>query len=347
MLQPDLAAFLEMVAAGQGRPMHASTPAQARADYEAATPMLDAPGSRQVETRLLEIARRDGGRLAMRLYLPLGAAKQAPGMPGGSAASPAPVGSGGPASTAPARSGALPLLLFFHGGGYCIGGLESHDSLCRDLAVLTPCAVLAVDYRLAPEHRFPAAVEDAWDAYRWALDNAGALGCDASRVAVCGDSAGATLATGLAIASRDAGLPRPAVQVLLYPCASADGNFESRRRYATGYLLEAETLRWMYRHYLGETGDPRDWRFAPLECADLARVSPAHIVLAECDMLTDEGLAYAERLRAAGVRAECVVYPGMVHDFARLGNIVPEAMQVRRDVAARLAAAFAAAAPAP
>ncbi|OZI24078.1 esterase [Bordetella genomosp. 9] len=313
MLQPDLAAFLEMVAAGGGRPMHTCTPAQARADYDAATPMLDTPGSPRVDTRLLNTARRDGGRLPMRLYLPAG-------------------------------GGALPLLLFFHGGGYCIGGLESHDSLCRDLAALTPCAVLAVDYRLAPEHRFPAAVEDAWDAYRWALGNAAALGCDASRVAVCGDSAGATLATGLAIASRDAGLAPPTAQVLLYPCTSADEDFDTRRRYATGYLLEAETLRWMYRHYLGDAGNPRDWRFAPLECQDLSGLAPAHIVLAECDMLTDEGLAYGQRLRDAGVRADCVVYPGMVHDFARLGNIVSEAMQVRRDIAAWLAGAFAPAA---
>ncbi|ANN66691.1 alpha/beta hydrolase [Bordetella bronchialis] len=315
MLHPDLAAFLEMVAAGNARPMHLSTPDQARADYDAATPVLDTPGANHVQASALHIGRRDGGRLPLRLYRPPGAA-------------------------AP-----LPLLVFFHGGGYCVGGLDSHDSLCRDLAALAPCAVLAVDYRLAPEHRFPAAVEDAWDAYEWARWHADALGCDAARVAVAGDSAGGTLATGLAIASRDAGLPQPAAQVLLYPCTSATGEHDSRRRYATGHLLEAATLRWMMRHYLGDAGNPRDWRFAPLECPDLAGLAPAHIVLAECDMLTDEGLAYGQRLREAGVSADCVVYPGMVHDFARLGNIVPDAMRVRRDIARRLAAAFATATP--
>lgn len=310
MLQPDLAAFLDMVAAGNARPMHQSTPAQARADYDAATPVLDAPGSRRVQARPLEMPRRDGGRLALRLYRPADAA-------------------------AP-----LPLVVFFHGGGYCVGSLDSHDSLCRDLAELVPCAVLAVDYRLAPEHRFPAAVEDAWDAYHWALRHAASWGCDAARVAVCGDSAGATLATGLTIAARDAGMPQPIAQVLLYPCASATDDFESRRRYATGHLLEAATLRWMVRHYLGDEGNARDWRFAPLECGDLAGLAPAHILLAECDMLTDEGLAYGQRLRDAGVSCAWAVYPGMVHDFARLGNIVPDAMRLRRDIAARLANAF-------
>jgi acetyl esterase len=234
----------------------------------------------------------------------------------------------------------LPVLLYFHGGGYCVGGLDSHDSLCRSLAALTPCCVLNVAYRLAPEYRFPTAVYDAQDAYQWILSAGTEYHWDITRIAVGGDSAGGTLATGLCLASRDSNWPQPVYQVLLYPCTSAWQITESHRRFARGYLLEATTLQWMFTHYLRDETDRKDWRFAPLEASNLSGVASSFLILAEYDPLIDEGIAYADRLKAAGVSTLVRIYPGMTHDFARLGSLVEEAYQVRRDIANALANEF-------
>lgn len=308
---PDLAAFLDLVAAGGTPPMQQVGIGQARANYDAATPMLDAPGDPRVLAQDLAIPARDGARLAARLYRP-----------------------------GPEDHPDLPLLLFFHGGGYCVGGLESHDSLCRDLAALTPCAVLAVDYRLAPEHRFPTAYLDAHDAWTWLLAPGSPLGWRPSRVAVGGDSVGGSLAAALSLSARDAGGVAPLLQLLLYPCTSASPEFPSKKRYASGYLLEAATLDWMYANYLSRPEDASDWRFAPLAHPDLRGVAPAYVALAECDLLVDEGTAYARRLEQAGVPTRLAVYPGMVHDFARLGNIIEQTADLRADLARVLSAAF-------
>jgi acetyl esterase len=315
-LDPDLAAFLELVDAGisnGAQPLHALSPASARAEYDKSTLALDAEGVDIASVKPVEITGRDGHRIDARFYMP--AVSLPEGRP-------------------------LSALLYFHGGGYCVGGLDSHDSLCRALAAFTPCCVLHVAYRLAPEHKFPAAVHDAQDAYRWLLANGAACGVDAQRIAVGGDSAGGTLATGLTIAARDDQWPQPLLQVLLYPCTAAWQDSASHRRLAQGHLLEAVTLQWMFGNYLRDEADRDDWRFAPLEANDLSNLPPAFIALAEYDPLVDEGTEYANRLKEAGVAVDLKVYEGMTHDFARLGNIVNEAELVRRDIAKALAKAF-------
>ena len=310
-LHPDLEAFLDLVNHAPGRrPMDAMSVDEARAAYDLATLSLDLPGP-EMPVQDLTIAARDGHELPLRLYR--GAAGQN-----------------------------LPVLLFFHGGGYVLGGLDSHDALCRSLAALAGCAVLAVDYRRAPEHRFPTAFHDAQDAAAWLNTSAAGLGLDPARVALGGDSVGGTLATALAISARDAGLSPARLQLLLYPCTAARQDSVSHRRFAQGFLLEHSTLQWMFEQALRTSDDRLDWRFAPLQAADLRDVAPAFITLADHDPLLDEGLAYGERLARAGVPTEVKVYRGMVHDFARLGQIVDEAALLRQDAATALRSAFAA-----
>jgi acetyl esterase len=314
-LDPDLEAFLELVEAGianGAQPLHELPIAEARRQYDVSTLALDSPAMAVASVRPIRIPCRDGDEIDARLY--------APAVPG--------------------ATSHLPALLYFHGGGYCVGSLDSHESLCRAIAALTPCCVLSVAYRLAPEHPFPAAVHDSQDAYEWLLTNGTALGIDTKRLAVGGDSAGGTLATVITITARDSILPQPILQVLLYPCTSPLQDTASHRRLAEGHLLEAPTLQWMFGNYLTHVAERHDWRFAPLEAANLNGAAPAFIVLAEYDPLVDEGIAYAERLKAAGVETHLSIYAGMTHDFARLGNIVAEGIQVREDIARALAIAF-------
>lgn len=326
-LDPDLEAFLDLVetgtASGKRQAMHTQTPAAARAAYEAASPMLDLPPDPLHRVETIAIPTRDGAAIGARLYWPLSSAPAAGGQP------------------------LAPVLLYFHGGGYCVGSLDSHDSLCSALAARTPCAVLAIDYRLAPEHRFPTAFEDAEDAYDWLLEHAAGHGLDRRRIAVGGDSAGGTLAAALALTAHARGLPPPVMQLLLYPCTAATQDSASHQRYASGYLLEAETLQWMFGHYLRHADDRRDWRFAPLQADNVGGVAPALIVLGDHDPLYDEGVAYAQKLAAAGVQATLKVCPGMIHDFLRLGNIVAGADIVRGEIAQALAGAMSVAAGAP
>lgn len=311
-LHPDLEAFLELAALAEedGRPpMSAMTPAEARASYDQSTLALDGTGP-DVATEDIALPARDGAALRARLYRGADTGKP------------------------------LPTLLYFHGGGYVVGGLDSHDALCRALAHATPCAVLAIDYRLAPEHRFPTAFNDAEDAAAWLARHGHAHGLDTARVAFAGDSVGGTLATALTIAARRAGRAQPLLQLLLYPCTSVRQDSPSHRRYASGHLLEQRTLQWMFGHYLRSDADREDWRFAPLAAQDLSGLAPAHIVLAEYDPLVDEGRAYAQRLRDAGVPTRLDVHEGMVHDFARLSQVVEEAGALRVSLARALAAAF-------
>jgi acetyl esterase len=310
-LHPDLHAFLELANAQAAlRPrMSQMTAAQARAAYDHATLALDLPGD-ELPTEELELPTRDGERIRARLYR------------GGT------------------RQPAAPCLLFLHGGGYVLGGLDSHDSLCRSLALGTPCDVLAVDYRLAPEHRFPTAFLDAEDALAWLMQYGVRHGLDAQHLAIGGDSVGGTLATALCIAAREAGRPQPLLQVLLYPCTAAHQDSASHGRLATGHLLEGDTLAWMFRQYLRSEADRQDWRFAPLQAGDLGRLAPTLLVLAEYDPLIDEGKHYAERLQAAGVPVDLQIHAGMVHDFARLGAITEETGLLRARLCEALARAF-------
>lgn len=219
----------------------------------------------------------------------------------------------------------LPLLLYLHGGGFVIGSPDTHDSLCRQLALRAGVAVLSLDYRLAPEHRFPAALDDVWAALEWLIDGGGAdaLGLDSTRIAVGGDSAGATLSAATALWARDRHLPL-AAQLLITPGTTAHADTESHRRYANGFLIERELILWFFDQYI-DRSQRHDWRFAPLEAEHLDGVAPACFVLAECDPLVDEGLAYADRLRMAGVHVELELFRGVTHDFIKLGRAIPEA----------------------
>ncbi|MCX7272336.1 MAG: alpha/beta hydrolase [Burkholderiales bacterium] len=232
-----------------------------------------------------------------------------------------------------------PALLFFHGGGFTIGSIETHDRLCRVLAQAGGCHVYSVDYRLAPEHRFPAAVDDAFATLDWLRAQAPVLGVDVARLAVGGDSAGGTLATATALHARDRGIPL-VLQLLIYPGLAAHQDTESHRRMASGFLIDADVIQWFFRHYLREEADRHDWRFAPLLAPTLTQAAPVWLALAEFDPLLDEGLAYARRLRDAAVPVSCTVFEGMVHAFFQHGGFVPAARRAHAAAGAALRAAF-------
>jgi acetyl esterase len=251
----------------------------------------------------------------------------------------------GPAGELPIRiytpdgDGPFPVIVFFHGGGFVIGSLESHDPLCRQLAGLTPAVVVSVHYRLAPEHPFPAAVEDAWAALEWAQHNAAEIGGDPNLVAVCGDSAGGNLAAVTAILARDAGRPTLSAQILLYPTVDARGGYPSLDENAEGPFLTKDSMEWFFGHY-APNADTSDPRLSPIAAEDLSGLPPALIVTAEFDPLRDEGEAYADRLRDAGVDVTCHRYDGMGHVFVQLAGIVPQGRQAIEEASAALAKAF-------
>lgn len=287
-----MAGLLERIQRAQRVPFHAMTPAQARAVYNKAAEVLEPPRAPLARVQDVTLPGADGSALPARLYAPSHAR--------------------------------LPVLLYLHGGGFVIGGLETHDSLCRQLAQRSGGAVLALDYRLAPEHRFPTAVEDAWAAMRWlAGEGADALDLDGQRLAVGGDSAGGTLAATCAIHARDTGLPIR-LQLLITPGTTAHMDTASHTLFANGFLLDSANVAWFFDHYI-DFHHRRDWRFAPLEADDLDGVAPACVILAECDPLVDEGLAYADRLRLAGVAVELELYRGLTHDFIKMGRALKEA----------------------
>ncbi len=307
-LTPRMAGLLDKIRRAQRPPFHTMTPDEARRSYEAAAEILDLPRAPLARVDDFTLPAGDGTPLRARLY-------------------------------APTRDAGLPVLLYLHGGGFTIGGLETHDSLCRQLALRSGAAVVALDYRLAPEHRFPVAVDDAWAAMHWLAAHATTLGLDPTRFAVGGDSAGGTLAAVCAIRARDTGLPLR-LQVLITPGAVAHADTPSHEQFANGYLLDAESIAWFFDHYIARA-QRRDWRFAPLEAESLDEVAPACVVLAECDPLVDEGVAYADRLRAAGVAVELDLVRGVTHDFIKLGRVLPEAGAAQALIGAALQAAFA------
>ena len=218
----------------------------------------------------------------------------------------------------------LPLLVYFHGGGWVIGDLDTHDTLCRELANGAGCAVASVDYRLAPEHRFPAAVDDCIAATRWLRRHAGALQLDATRLAVGGDSAGGNLAAVVAIAARDAGDPPIRFQLLIYPATDMRRGAPSHTTNGQGYLLTRDTIAYFCGHYMGEASEA-DWRASPLLREDLFGLPPALVITAGYDPLRDEGLAYAQRLSEAGNLATQVCFERQIHGFITMGRVIDEA----------------------
>jgi acetyl esterase/lipase len=243
----------------------------------------------------------------------------------------------------PTTEGTLPLVVYYHGGGWLLGSIDSHDVTTRLLALASGCAVLSVDYRRGPEHRFPTAVEDAVDAVHWVVENAGDLGADAERLAVAGDSAGGNLATVAATVLRDEGGPAIALQVLAYPVTSCDLEHGFDMRYE-GHILYRDEMQWHQDNYLRNPDDARDPRVSPL-LADLRGLPPAVVVLPECDPLRPQGVLYVDALRAAGVEVEVVEAPTLVHGFFGLDEVFPEAADTMAHVGRRLAQALAEPAP--
>ena len=236
----------------------------------------------------------------------------------------------------------FPVLVYFHGGGWVIGSLETHDGLCRHLANAAGAVVASVDYRLAPEHPFPASGEDAYAATRWVAANAAVIGGDAKRIAVGGDSAGGNLAAVVSLMARDRGGPPLVFQLLVYPVTDApSANTASYRENAEGYFLTAKSMHWFWTHYCGENPDLSDPYLCPLRAKDLKRLPPALVVTAEFDPLRDEGETYAARLREAGNQADLKRYPGMIHGFFGMGPLLTKAREATKEAASALRAAFA------
>ncbi|MDF3073174.1 MAG: alpha/beta hydrolase [Alphaproteobacteria bacterium] len=223
----------------------------------------------------------------------------------------------------------VPALLYFHGGGWVIGDLDTHDITCRQLAEASGCAVLSVNYRKAPEHRFPAAIDDAYAIATWLTANGGSLRIDGHRLAVGGDSAGGSLAAALALMARDAlasgrNAPSFRLQLLIYPATDMTMAHDSLNRFADGYLLTRAAMAWFIDHYMG-SADRRDPRASPLLASSLKDLPPAYVITAGFDPLRDEGFAYARKLAEAGNTVEYVEYGGMVHGFLGMGGVIATA----------------------
>jgi acetyl esterase len=300
-LHPQIQRVLQVMAEANLKPIEAMTPAEARAQMEATAQ------SRKAEP--LPVARVEeqtvpgpADSIRLRLYWPNAAAP-------------------------------VPAIVYYHGGGHVIGSLDTHDLVARNLCAGTDALVASVDYRMGPEHKFPAAVEDSFAALKWVHAHANELGADPDRIGVHGDSAGANLAAVVALMARDAGGPRLQLQSLVYPVADYSLAGDSYERFAEGYgVLTRQAMVWFRNHYLRTPKDTEDWRASPIKAASLAGVAPAIVVTAECDVLHDDGEGYAEALRRAGVPVEYKEYSGMIHAFFGMVPVVDDAMNAQRTV---------------
>lgn len=311
-LDPDTRNVLDLIRLSGRPPLHTLSLADARTVFNASR------GVMQLEPAAVA-AVRDAvcpgplGPVGVRIYRPLGSA---------------------PADI-------LPALVYFHGGGWVLGDLDSHDGVCRQLANATPCCVISVDYRLAPEHRFPAAIADSAAATRWVIAMAAELAIDPARVAVGGDSAGGNIAAVMALMARDSYLPPLAYQMLIYPAVDMAMRTVSARAIAEGYPLVSASMKWFIDHYLRSPADIDDWRASPLRAVSLAGVAPAVVTTCAHDPLADEGAAYARRLEAEGVRTTYLHLSDQVHGFITWNKFVRAAETLVHVLAAGLQARFA------
>lgn len=291
-LDPQVAMLIALDNAIGGPSNRALGVKRARRRFEFSVPLVDAPVRHHVRTD-----DRRAGSIPVRIYRP------------------------------PRMAPSSPAILYLHGGGFVVGSLNSHDRLCRMLADETQFVVVAVDYRLAPEHKAPAAADDAIAAFDWLLAEAKHLGIDASRIAVCGDSAGGNLSAQVALARK------PALQVLVYPMTDATSSMESHRSNARGYLLEQDDIDWFHEQYLVDEAQKRDPRVSPFYAKDVSGVAPAIVLVAGFDPLRDEGIAYAERLRQAGVRVDLRCEDSLIHGWWSLTGVVTAAHRAVTGVA--------------
>ncbi|HEX6753508.1 MAG TPA: alpha/beta hydrolase [Solirubrobacterales bacterium] len=305
-LAPDIQMLLRLAALeGEFSLVEGRTVEQARAENLAGVPVVSGPPRPMARVENMVIP-GPAGQIPARLYVALGAP-------------PAP----------------QPLLVYYHGGGWVIGDLETHDGLCRFLAEHSGCRVLSIDYRLAPEHPFPAPVEDAVAAFGWAAEHAGELGADPARIAVGGDSAGGNLAAAVCLQTRGNGA-QPAMQLLLYPVTDAVGGQASRDTFAEGFLLTRNDMDWFEGHYIPDGCDESDPRISMMRAPDPSSLPPAYVATAGFDPLRDEGEVYASRMREAGVKVALQRHPGLIHGFANLTAICPSARTAMLEVAGAL-----------
>jgi acetyl esterase len=317
-LAPDIQMLLELDRrVGTTSLVEGRTVERARAENRAGAAIATGPPRPMARVEELTVAGA-GGELPARLYVALG--------------SPRPP---------------QPLLVYFHGGGWVVGDLDTHDGLCRFLAEHGGCRVLSVEYRLAPEHPFPQPVEDAVAAFTWARENAEALGADGDRFAVGGDSAGGNLAAAVCLQARDNGDPLPALQLLLYPVTDVVGGQPSRDTFANGFLLTREDMVWFESRYIPEGCDENDPRASMMRADDLSGLPPAYIATAGFDPLRDEAETYAERLREAGVPVVLQRHSEMIHGFGNLTAVCPNANNAMHEVAGALRLGLGLLAPTP
>ena len=310
-LDPQCRAMLDAIAAN-GSPFDTDDAVEARKMVAATTKPLPDPDPRFSEVRDGSFP-GPGGAIGYRYYRPTGIADRG-----------------------------APALIYYHGGGMVFGTLDSHDPICRATAVGAGCVVLSIDYRLAPEAVFPAAVMDSWAAFMEVVDRAESFGIDPSRIAVGGDSAGGNLAAVISLMARDVGGPLPCFQWLIYPNTDMAAQGGSIDAFADGYFLTRDGLAWIQRLYLTSNDQRFDWRASPLRAPSLARVAPALVQTAGFEPLKDEGTAYAARLKEAGVAVELIDYPGMIHGFIRAIVVIDVAQQAIDDGVTALKTSFAA-----
>ncbi len=297
-LDPQAAHVIDLVIKSGRPPYHQLSPKEARQMFRETRPASTPPAPEVGRVREVRAA-GPLGEIPLRVYRPAGV----------------------PETTR------LPVYVYFHGGGWVIGDLETHDVVCRQVTAEAGVCVISVDYRLAPEHAFPAAVDDAWAATRWIVAHAAELGVDAGRLAVGGDRAGGTLAAVVALSARDAGGPAIGLQVLIYPVTDLAAESRSYADLADGYMLTRDSMRWFKAQYLARAADAADWRASPIRAASLAGVAPALVITAGYDPLRDEGEAYALKLRQAGVRVDAVCFGGMIHGFVPMGRLIDSAFR--------------------
>ncbi len=306
-VDPQAQVFLDEVAAMGAPSVCCLTLAEARAGAAASAVMLGAP--EPVASIEDYRAAGPGGEIPLRVYRPCG-------------------------------DGPLPVYVYYHGGGWVVGGIATHEAHCCAVANAAGCIVVSVDYRLAPENKYPAAADDAFAATAWVFENAPGFGGDPARVAVGGDSAGGNLAAAVALMARDRGSFRPALQVLIYPVTDFRFDTPSYEQNAEGYMLSRSDMQWFWRCYLDAEEDGRQPYASPLRAVDLRGVAPALVITAEYDPLRDEGEAYAARLRQAGVSVELSRYHGMIHGFIRRTARFDQARAALAEVVEALREAF-------